>query len=942
MKTNKIHLTFAYTVSILIGTLHFISLSAETIYPTVNAQVKTVDGLPALCLDGKPVPPLLCVTADPNGSSIISNGTLFMHSNALYSSMFNSTKKDLPADCNIEAEVAFDSYSGSDASIGIAFMKGKGEITFNLAAYGKEKRLKFWDRNASGKGLIRWKDSFEWKKGVFHRLRMEVRGRKISIFIDEKHIATEECSADSKPGPLKTGMYRGEGRFRLIRVTHPDGTVFMEENFSDPTLPLWNARAGSDCNLITGAAASGIHICQVGMALPEFWKEPDEFDLTLFSERMQSALQADPETHVIMRLRLLPPGFWTREHPGELVQGKYLDGRDMSPHQWANFASPIWRKNLQRVLSELVKQIDNHPWAGRMIGFQVMAANGGEWVYSFDRSSFHDYSPAQQREFRLWLKEKYGTDANLKKAWGKTAVTIDNAIIPPPTERIHQSLWSQIPAPPPPYPKHLRSSRIFINPTRDQDLLDYKTFHNRAVTETILLTAKALKASPKQKRVIGIYYGYHVPTTSSITNKGHSDLAHLLASPLIDILACPLNYDQRDTGGTTLPQLAPASVRANGKLFWIEDDSRTVYSREGIQWRIPSLPETEEVIKRTFAYALTKGGGDWWLDFGNHWFGHPPILKLFKQFSNTMQSATPAERTSNAQIVVLLQDQSYLRLLHNSEFNETTVYRQLLEECSRIGTSFDIAMLSDIERLPPYKLYIMPDAFYVSDREKAMLHRVLRCKERTSLWIYAPGLWTSEGLSSEAASELTGIRLKQSRCNAKPDLRLTSSESLWIKGLPPTFHHLSAARLDPVIYVDDPAATELGQMVMRFPQSPGGYRTGVQPRVTGLAVREFDSWNSIYCAIPSVPTALLRSIAKEAGVHLYGDGGDTIYASQGFLAIHTGSAGKKTLHLPKGVQELHEIFNDSRIPVTNGIVQVDLTFGQTRLWKLNQAAPEPN
>jgi hypothetical protein len=83
-----------------------------------------------------------------------------------------------------------------------------------------------------------------------------------------------------------------------------------------------------------------------------------------------------------------------------------------------------------------------------------------------------------------------------------------------------------------------------------------------------------------------------------------------------------------------------------------------------------------------------------------------------------------------------------------------------------------------------------------------------------------------------------------------------------------------------------------------------------------------------------VPTELLRTIASKAGVHLYGEGGDTIYSSQGFFAIHTSSAGKKTLRLQPGVTELHEVFDDSRIPVTNGEVQVDLAFGQTRLWKL--------
>ncbi|MBT3288065.1 MAG: hypothetical protein HN380_12020 [Victivallales bacterium] len=915
------------------GLLLFSSLAACQLL-AVDAEVRRVGGLPALCFDGEPVPPLLCVTANPNAHAAVRDGSLQLGSNSLFSGTGIATLQSLPADCDIEAEVAFDSQVGTDASFGFAFKRGGGEFTCNLAYYPDGNRLKFWDRGAGGKGLIRWDRPLAWELGRFYRLRLEVRGRQVKAFVDGKLLATKESPADSKPGRLRIGIYRGEGRCRSIQVTRPDGTAFMTESFDDPALPAWDARAGSDYDLLAKAAQNGIHLFQVGFHLSEFWRGPEQFDLGMFASRMRSALKGDPEAHVIIRLRLAPPPFWGKAHPGEKVQGKNLDGSDRAPHRWANFASSVWRADLQRVLGELVRRIDREEWAGRLIGFQIMAADGGEYVYSFNRTTFHDYSPAQQREFRVWLRREYATDAALRKAWGDTEVTLDTAVIPLPAVRAHRAVWPELSGNPPPSPTRPRTNRIFLDPSRDHALLDYKRFHNRAISEMILLAAKALKSASEQKRVVGVYYGYHVPTTGSIHNKGHSDLAHLLSSPLVDILACPLNYDQRDAGGTTLPQLAPASVRANGKLFWIEDDSRTVYSREGIRWRIPTLGATEEIMKRTFAYALTKGGGEWWLDFGNRWFSHPPLLKLYGQFARTIGAATPAARTSAAQIVVLLQDQTYLRLLRNPAFSEPLVYRQLLEECSRLGAPFDIAMLADLERLPPYRLYVFPDALYVSPKERQMLQRVLRRDNRTALWIYAPGLWTEQGLSAAAASELTGIRLRQTEISALPDLRLTDLSAPWTKWLSPAFRHTATARLDPVVCVDDPEATELGRMVLRFPLTAGGGGAAVQPREVALAARKFDDWSSVYCAVPCLPAELLRGIARAAGVHLYGNGGDTVYASQGFLAIHTGRAGERTLRLPKGVRELREVFDGTRLPVANGEVQVTLDFGQTRLWRL--------
>jgi len=45
------------------------------------------------------------------------------------------------------------------------------------------------------------------------------------------------------------------------------------------------------------------------------------------------------------------------------------------------------------------------------------------------------------------------------------------------------------------------------------------------------------------------------------------------------------------------------------------------------------------------------------------------------------------------------------------------------------------------------------------------------------------------------------------------------------------------------------------------------------------------------------PADLLRGIARRAGCHLFSDSDDIIYANRSFLAIHTGTAGKRTFHL---------------------------------------------
>jgi hypothetical protein len=865
---------------------------------------------------------------------VVRDGVLHIGSNALYSGMGLTTKEALPADCDIEMELAFDRQVGSDASFGITFKRGAGQFLCNLAYYPGGNRLKFWDWGAGGQGLIRWDQPLAWEPGRFYRLRLVVRGTRLEAFVDGERLGVGESPAASTPGPLRLGIYRGEGRCRSVRVKRPDGTPVFTESFDDPELPQWDSRDGSDHELLTAAAAAGIHLFQVGLHLHEFWRSPDAFDLGVFSARMAAALDGDPQAYILIRLHVNPPPFWVKAHPDEMCRGQTLDGTDSGPQRWPSFSSPVWRRDLAEALTELVHRIDREHWAGRLIGFQVMAAHGGEWVYHFTRTGFHDYSPCQVREFRNWLRGKYETDAALQTAWNDPDVTIDTAVVPPPAVRAHRDVWNELGRAPPADQPPERSNSIFIDPKRDRSLVDYKIFHNTSVTDAIFSAAEALKSGSSQKRVVGVYYGYHVPTTGSITNKGHSDIERLLQSPLIDMLACPLNYDQRDAGGTTLPQLAPASLRAHSKLFWIEDDSRTCYSPEGTRWRLPTVTATREVMKRTFAYALTKGGGEWWLDFGQRWFAHEPLLDLYAAFADLLATTQPEDRVSASQVVVVLQDQAYLRLLRNPSFTENLVYRQLLEECSRMGTPFDIAMLADLEKLPSYRLYIFPDAFFVSREQQDMIERVVRQTGRTALWIYAPALWTDAGLSAESASDLTGISLRTCAVSAVPDLRLRPDASAVTAGLAPAFRHVSPVRLDPVVVVDDPEAVPLGDMVLRFPRYPDGADAPVQPREIGLATKRVGQATAVYCGVPLIPASLLRGIARAAGVHLYTDGGETVYASRGFLSVHSESEGPLTIRLPADVIEVRDVFDEEQSSVTDGSFDVSLGAGETRIWKL--------
>ncbi len=62
-----------------------------------------------------------------------------------------------------------------------------------------------------------------------------------------------------------------------------------------------------------------------------------------------------------------------------------------------------------------------------------------------------------------------------------------------------------------------------------------------------------------------------------------------------------------------------------------------------------------------------------------------------------------------------------------------------------------------------------------------------------------------------------------------------------------------------------------------------------------LAVKPRPGWTSIFTLNPVLPAAVLRVFARHAGVHLYNDRDDTLYAGASFLAVNADGAGPRTL-----------------------------------------------
>ena len=89
-----------------------------------------------------------------------------------------------------------------------------------------------------------------------------------------------------------------------------------------------------------------------------------------------------------------------------------------------------------------------------------------------------------------------------------------------------------------------------------------------------------------------------------------------------------------------------------------------------------------------------------------------------------------------------------------------------------------------------------------------------------------------------------------------------------IASKPLGFPHLAVS---PMFYADDPGARVAGRLL-------GSGRPG-------LVVKPMDGWTSIYSAAMHLPPALIRNIVRAAGVHVWIETDDAIYADNQFADL---------------------------------------------------------
>jgi len=659
--------------------------------------------------------------------------------------------------------------------------------------------------------------------------------------------------------------------------------------------------------LIKLAAGHGFHLTTVVM--PLVWPQDDEPpDYGELDRIMTRHIELDPRVMTIPRLIGQPPQWWLETYPEEREQFRVAPGKGEIPERrkksMARYVTPTsarWRRDYFDALRRQVRYLEAK-YGEHILGYHPGCQSAGEnfFPFAWDRRTpvMVGFSEPFRLGFIAFAEDKYGTIEAANQAWSKHFPSFEEIRVPTMEERIAGDLGT------------------FRDPTTQRFVIDFMTYFQQPLADVVLESARLIKKETNSQKLTVTFFpspqSGHYPLGPS--QGGGLGVRRLLASPDIDIICNPYSYKDRQYGGIGLIGNMLDSIGASGKLYFVEDDTRTHLAPFNHFGKTKNLRETKGVYTRLFAQTLQHGIGRWWFDFGSGYMALPELFDLFESMRKIRERFDRAPFRPDVAIVFDDESPLYMRCS-----NEVSIHSShLSRDYARMGTPFSRFLFSDVcaGRVPDEtKVLFLINAYKADDRQREQLHRVLAGSGRTAVWFYAPGYIDGERADNANIQRLTGIAVEPMADSMPAAFALTEE----LPGLP-VGHKFGVDRSLPTMF-----RVVKGQEGVRHLASYAGSED------VGMAAKKMDGWTSVlFCGVRFGPE-MFRTIATEGEAHIYCDSNDSISGSSGYVAITALGTGEKTLRFRKGV-DLTDIF--SRQPVASGVSHHTLRMsrGETRIF----------
>ena len=612
-----------------------------------------------------------------------------------------------------------------------------------------------------------------------------------------------------------------------------------------------------------------LHLYVMGISLKQLWRGPKDYNFDLLDTWAPATFLHDPEARLVFEIACTRlPEWWMKAHPEECVVYLNPEGSDMTKeqvighHLAPSFASELYKSELADFLKALVSHVESQPWGKRVFAYRNDNGVYLEWHHWGMNGTAPDVSAPMQRHFTEFLKERYGTNEALQKAWRRNDVTLETAKLADFAQRT------------------TTSSGNYWDAVKDAQAIDSVRCVIDAVGDFLLEMNHVIKEACGRRCLVGNYYGYFFGMFYPACG-WQLQLERMLNSDDVDFNCQPPPYGHafRDFGQAQFSRGLTGSYRLHGKLNIMEADTRTHDVPYGTNHCFSASPEdTVQLMARDFCQALCVNIGFWYFDFGEGWYTHPLVREYLQKLRAIWE--TPVDKSSAAEVVIVGDHDSVYYQAPDIKEPPTLAYiHQNRATLSHTGVAFDTISLCDVENpnLKDYKVYIFFNALESTPERIAMAKR-LRERGKTVVWLEKAGFMDAkEGVSTVAAQLLTGFDVKAFSQPAPMTFRDAKGNAHGMA---------SGTALAPLLSMEnDKNAEPLGwsgkHVVFGRKKNPAG------------------GW-SYLATIPALTTEDYKEIFREAGVHCYcDDESAVIYANKSFLTLHVNEAGSRLLTLPR-------------------------------------------
>ena len=595
----------------------------------------------------------------------------------------------------------------------------------------------------------------------------QVEGGAFKLFIDDCFVAMEGNAPvavipprKEKIGPLKTAsLQQGNGRpYLQFGKDKLNGTFWL--------VPA-GAKHEPELEISRGI---GFFNQRINSGFQSFWKGDGQYDFTDFDYSVDRMLSFMPNAIFSLIFEVDMPEWWCQAHPDEVITHYAGAPRAHLERQKQTLASRLWIKDAHAPLKALVDHIKQRSYANRIWG--ISFASGGNWEWFWPnkdakfKTSWSGYGPADKATFQSYLREKYQTDEMLAKAWAMPGLTFETIEFPD---------WRRA---------YSASIGTLYDTSRDQCIIDWLYFRNRALAEALDGLGKIIKQETDGKWMVGAYYGYSIQLADNPTNplamSGHNGFVEVAQSPNVDFVHGPSSYERRKTGLAETIMQNWSTWLLHGKMLYVEQDMRTGYfDTETHHVKIyVGGPDTafESVgqLNRGFGMELATGVFNYWYDINAGAFYEKALYDICREQRDVRDKLPPVKGTTPIETALVLDRDSlyYSRASRESLFNSAM---SILLNFNKLAIPYRNLTVQDLLdnsiTVPAHKLYIMLPTLVLDQGQRAALMERFQREKATVVWLYAPGaFYPLNGPSAANCADFLGIKVKMTLDNYRPEM----------------------------------------------------------------------------------------------------------------------------------------------------------------------------